>query len=140
MCRSHGQEKITGRFPRSVLRAKVYQLLTDYAYASLLNGVKVNTFVPDARWFRDWQAEYGLSMRKPNRRYQVPKSVLMERLEIFWLNLLRLRLLMKLLLGYEPQLENFDQSPYHNPQQRSGIARQASSGGQGREGTTHRRQ
>ena len=38
----------------------------------------------------------------------------MERLEIFWLNLFRLRLLMKLLLGYEPQLENFDQSPYHN--------------------------
>ena len=38
----------------------------------------------------------------------------MERLEIFWVNLFRLRLLMLLRLGYEPQLENFDQSPYHN--------------------------
>ena len=85
-----------------MLRAKVNQLLTDYAYASLVNGVKVDMFVPDRRWFRNWEAEYGLSMRKPNRRYQVPKNVLMERPEIFWVNLLRLRLLMKLLLGYEP--------------------------------------
>ena len=109
-----GQKKIMGRFPRSVLRAKVNQLLTDYAYASLVNGVKVDMFVPDRRWFRNWEAEYGLSMRKPNRRYQIPRNVLMERLEIFWVNLFRLRLLMLLRLGYEPQLENFDQSPYHN--------------------------
>ena len=112
--RSARKKKVMGRFPRSVLRAKLTQLLTDYAYAALLNGEKVDTFLPDARWFRHWQDEYGLSMRKANRRYQVPKNVLMERLEIFWLNLFRLRLLMKLLLGYEPQLENFDQSPYHN--------------------------
>lgn len=108
------KRKMMARFPRAVLRAKVTQLLQDYVYAALLNGVKVASFVPDARWFREWENEHGLCMKKANRRYQVPKDVLMERLEIWWLNLFRLRFLMKQILGYEPEMENFDQSPYHN--------------------------
>jgi hypothetical protein len=97
-----------------VLRTKVNQLQEDHAYASLLNGVKVESFVPDAHWFRGWENEFGLSMRKANRKYQVPRHVIKERLEIFWTVLFRLRLFMLLVLGYEPVFDNFDQSPFHN--------------------------
>ena len=112
--RAKRKKKVMARFPRAVLVAKVTQLLQDWAYAALLNGAKVVSCVPDARWFREWENEYGLTMNKPNRRYQVPKDVLMERLQIWWLNLFRLRYLCLLLLGYEPDMENWDQSPYHN--------------------------
>ena len=36
-----------------------------------------------------------------------------ERLHLFWTNLFRVRRLMARSLGYEPVIENFDQSPFH---------------------------
>ena len=68
-----------------------------------------------ARWLNSWAADYGLSLRAPNRRYKAPKNVLQQRLEIEWLNGARVRQLCLCAHGYEPEHENFDQSPYqHN--------------------------
>ena len=111
--RSRGKKHLA-RFPRSVLRLKVYQFLEDLAYACLLNGTRVQTLKPDSWWFRRWEASYGLSMRKANRKYQVPRRVLKERLEIFWVVLFRLRLFIFLEFGYDPRILNFDQSPFHH--------------------------
>ena len=73
-----------------------------------------DTFKPDSWWFRRWEAEYGLSAKKANRKYQVPRSVQKERMELFWTSLFRVRLFILKELGYEPVLLNFDQSPYHH--------------------------
>jgi hypothetical protein len=93
---------------------KVTELLENHAYASLLNGERVRSFKPDSKWFTRWEEEYGLSMRRANRKYQVPRPVLKERLEIFWVKLFRLRLVMQRLLHYDPVILNFDQSPFHH--------------------------
>ena len=62
-----------------------------------------------------WVAtKYGLSMRKPNRKYKVPKAVMAERLEIGWLNVARIRALCLAEFGYDPEIENWDQSPFHH--------------------------
>ncbi len=53
-------------------------------------------------------------MRKPNRKYKVPKAVMAERLEIGWLNVARVRALCLATHGYDPEIENWDQSPFHN--------------------------
>ena len=53
-------------------------------------------------------------MRLANRKYQVPRHVLKERLEVFWVNLFRLRQLIQLKFGYDPLIMNFDQSPFHH--------------------------
>jgi hypothetical protein len=98
----------------SVLKNKVLQFLEDFAYSSLLNGIVVRSFVPDSHWFGRWEEDFGLSMRRANRKYQVPRPVLKERLEIFWVNLFRIRLLMLLVFGYDPLIQNFDQSPFHH--------------------------
>ena len=111
--RSQGK-KCLARFPRHILKAKVMQFLEDHAYASLLNGVKVQTFQPTSHWFKLWEDDYGLSMRKANRKYEVPRAVLKQRLEIGWTNVHRLRKFCILVNGYDPIIENFDQSPYHN--------------------------
>ena len=111
--RSRGKKHLA-RFPASVLYLKIKQLLEEYAHASLLNGKPVETFVPDCWWLKRWLEEYGLSLKKANRKYQVPRAVVKERLEIFNVNLFRLRLFCLRHLGYEPAMFNFDQSPFHN--------------------------
>ena len=54
-----------------------------------------------------------MSMRRANRKYAVPRAVQKERLEIGWVNLFRLRLFILLAFGYDPEILNFDQSPFH---------------------------
>lgn len=111
--RSRGKKHLA-RFPRSILRLKVQQFIQEYTYACLLNGEPVVTFKADSWWFKRWQEEYGLSMRKANRKYAVPRAVVKERMEIFWVVLFRVRLLIYLSFGYEALILNFDQSPYHH--------------------------
>lgn len=111
--RSRGKKHLA-RFPRSILVLKVNQLLQEMAYACLLNGRPVQCFKPDSWWFKRWEEEYGLSMRQANRKYAVPRNVLKERLEIFWVVLFRLRYLILLVFGYDPLLLNWDQSPFHH--------------------------
>ena len=108
------RKKNLARFPRSILLVKVWQLQTEYAHASLLSGVKVRCFQPNYWWLSRWQEEYGLSLRKANRKYAVPRAVQKERLELFWVSLFRIRLFIRLKFGYELAIFNFDQSPYHH--------------------------
>ena len=88
--------------------------MIDYCNESLVRGIKPKTFQPTARWFSGWQREYGLNMRKPNRKYKVPKWVMAERLQIGWLNVARVRALCLAIFGYDPEIENLDQSPFHH--------------------------
>ena len=64
--RSRGLKKNQARFPRSIVKYKVYQQLQEHAAASILNGQPVQTFRPSCWWFRRWEEEYGLSMRLAN--------------------------------------------------------------------------
>ena len=111
--RSRGKKHLA-RFPRDIIIAKVTQLLEESAYASLLNGERVGTFKPDSWWLARWAEDYGLSMRKANRKFQVPRAVLKERIEIFWTNLFNMRLFIQRSFGYDPMILNFDQSPFHH--------------------------
>ena len=45
-----------------------------------------------------------MPLRRPNRRYKVPKAVLAERLEIGWLIVLRVRAAIEALKGVRPAL------------------------------------
>ena len=112
--RSRGLKKNLARFPRSILRAKSTQLLQEHAYACIQNGVPVKTINPNSHWFAEWQEDYGLSLRKANRKFAVPRHVLKERLELFWVPLFRMRKLEVRALGCDPLMLNFDQSPYHH--------------------------
>ena len=61
-----------------------------------------------------WEIEYGLSMRAPIQKFKVSKPLLEERLTIWWLNLARVRALCEAAFGYDPEIENWDQSPFHH--------------------------
>ena len=53
-------------------------------------------------------------MRRPNRKYKCSKQLLAQRLQRFWITVFRVRLLCLLACGYDPDMENFDQTPYHH--------------------------
>ena len=74
---------------------------------------QVIVFDPDCRWFDRWLDDYGLCERAPNRQYKVPQAVLNERLEIGWLNIAKIRQLCICAFDYDPDMENWDQSPFH---------------------------
>ena len=57
--------------------------------------------------------EYRISSRKPNRKFKVPRWALSERLEIFGLSFIRIRTMISLHFGYDPDCRDIDQSPFH---------------------------
>ena len=112
--RSCGRNKCLARYTRHLVRQKAQQLLQDYCAQCLIRGVVAVGVKLTARWFTNWEADHGLSMKKPNRKYKVPKAIMAERLEIGWCNGARVRALCLAVHGYEPEMENWDQSPFHN--------------------------
>ena len=113
ICRSRGAHKCIGRFPKSMLNAKLRQLLTDYCHEMLVRGIRPRVFNITSKWHRGWESEYGVTMKAPTRKYKVPAHVLEERCEIGWLNAFRVRAACEAIHGYDPEMENFDQSPFH---------------------------
>ena len=108
------REKCLARFTSALIKQKAIQLLADHVSASLVRGVPVRSCSLNSHWFACWRQEYGLSMKRPNRKYKVPRSVLAERLEIGWLNVYRVRAAVAAVHGYDPAMENWDQSPFHH--------------------------
>ena len=65
------------------------------------------------RWLNRLLATYRIASRRPNRKFKVPRAILMQRLEIFWIVTAKLRTLVMLHFGYDPTFKNIDQSPSH---------------------------
>ena len=54
-----------------------------------------------------------MSFRKPSKKWNVPRAVLLERLKTTWLNVIRVRHLAVRATGSDLVMFNFDQSPFH---------------------------
>ena len=106
--------KCLARFTRSLVKTKAQQLLQLYCHECLVHGAKAVGVDLRSRWFRAWEAENGLNMKVPNRKYKVPRAVMAEQLEIGWLNAVRVRALCQAIHGYELEMENWDQCLFRN--------------------------
>jgi hypothetical protein len=104
---------VLARIPRTVLELKAKQQVQEYVLQTLTAGGVPKPPMVAGKWLRDWEIEYRVSLRRPNRKYKVPKKVLEERLQVFWLNLARIRTLAQLVLGHDLECINLDQSPFH---------------------------
>ena len=111
--RSGGGRECLARSIRQLVRQKARQLLQDYCFQSLLQGKSAVGVQLRGRWFTELEVEYGLSMRDANRKYNVPKAVTAERLEIGWCKGARVRAMCFEMFGYEPEMEKCDQSFFH---------------------------
>ena len=84
ICRSRGLIKCIGRFPRSLLKAKLQEILAEYCHSQLVNGFSPTPFQITPKWFAGWENEFGLALKHPNRKFKVPLAVMEERCEIGW--------------------------------------------------------
>ena len=117
------RRKCQARFPRCIMKAKASQLLENYVAECLINGVRPHTVQLTSKWFKQFERDYNLSMRAPNRKFKVPKAVLDERMDHWWRILFRLRALAIEVLGYDLEMENFDQSHYYRNESGSSNAK-----------------
>jgi hypothetical protein len=76
-------------------------------------GLEANAFVITSGWLKGFRQEYRISLRKPNQRWKVSRSVFVERIRILMLNFCRVRAIIYLLRGYWAQCDNFDQKPMY---------------------------
>ena len=106
--------KMLARFSQSLLLTKAKQLVAEYCVESMKRGIKPKVPQLRPRWWTKWRRSHGLSMRKPNRKYKIPKWLLQSRFETMVLNVARVRAAAEELLGYDPHILNWDQSPFHH--------------------------
>ena len=64
-------------------------------------------------WIKGWENEFGISLRKPYKRFSINKSDLIERLQDYLRNIWTLRLFFIEKYGVNPPIINGDQMPLH---------------------------
>ena len=107
------KRSIAGRLLPSVVRNKAQALLSDYIEEHAKLGLQCDAPKIDADWVTRWRHEYNICFRIPNRKWKVPRAVLLERLGITWENTYRVRQLALRVLGYDLPADNMDQSLSH---------------------------
>ena len=107
------KRSVRGRIPTAFMLQKASTLVEEYVAACLRQGIQAKAPVISYHWLRLWRLEYGVSFRKPNRKWKVAGAVLAERLRITWENVYRVRQLAIRVLGYDLDQDNLDQSPFH---------------------------
>ena len=65
------------------------------------------------QWVKEWEQEYGVSLRKPNKKYSVKKEDLVERAQDYLKNFWRVRRFFIEKYGVDPPVINGDQMPLH---------------------------
>ena len=71
--------------------------------------------VIDHNWLSRWKRDKGVCFRKPNLRFKVSKSVLLQRVKATWLNILRVRAFAVRVLGRDlvDSFYGIDETPIH---------------------------
>ncbi len=107
------KRSVKGRLPAVVVLTKAKLLMEEFVAEHLRRGRVAQAGVITSAWLTRWKRQYGVSLRQPNRKWKVARPVLKDRLRIGWSNILRVRKLIALVHGYDPVVEDFDQSPFH---------------------------
>ncbi len=107
------KRSVKGRISPAVITVKARGLMQEHIEEHLRRGMQAKAAVVNSSWVFRWRREYGVSFRLPNRKWKVSRSVLKQRLQIGWLNIIRVRRLAQLALHYDMVVEDFDQSPFH---------------------------
>ncbi|MCP3916844.1 MAG: hypothetical protein GY711_14935 [bacterium] len=109
---------VKGRLPPSVVLTQASALAAEITADRVAFGEEPAAVAADMprinqQWLHAWRREHRISLRRPNRKWKVPRWVLMERLHTTWLNVVRVRHFCRLQWGQDPPLWNLDQSPFY---------------------------
>ena len=100
--------RIMCRLPKKVLLVKALMLQQEYCAECLTRGIEPDHVHINGTWLREWLVENRLTSRKPNRKFKVPRRVLLERLAIFWTSVVKVRTMVMEHFGYDRDIRNID--------------------------------
>ena len=104
-------ESLKGRLPRRLFKLKANQLYGDWLMNNPTPEKEMLKF--GNHWIKDWENEYGISLRKPNKRFSISKEDLVERLEDYLKNIWTIRKFFLDKYNVDPPIINGDQMPLH---------------------------
>ena len=105
------RETLKRRLSRRLFKLKAQQLYTDWLaqnHVPLSDQLKFGN-----TWIQGWEEEYGVSLRKPNKRYSIKKVGLVERLSDYPKNVWQIRSFFIEKYNVDPPTINGDQMPLH---------------------------
>ena len=105
------RETLKAQLPQRIFKMKASQLYEEWL---IQNPVPENERLKFSnQWIKEWQQEYGISLRKPNKKYSIKKEDLVERLQDYLRNVWRVRRFFIEKYGIDPPVINGDQMPLH---------------------------
>lgn len=109
------RQSVQGRLPVAVVMAQADLLVSQYTKSMLAAGRVPRAPKITRGWVWSWRKAYGVSFRKPNRRFKLTRKALLVRLKIFWLNNIRVRHFARLTLKVDVgrHVDNCDQKGWY---------------------------
>ena len=104
---------VKGRIPLRLLQAQAERLRKEYIATCVRLGQTAHIPVLSHAWFLRFRSKHRISLRLPNKRWKVPMPVFKERVRILWCNIIRIRHAILLIFGYDPDVDGWDQKPFH---------------------------
>ena len=106
---------VKGRIPQKLVLGKARILAKEYVEVCIAAGDVPACPKITRAWLAGWKRQYRVSFRKPNRRYKLSRRGCKLRLEIFWMNNIRVRHFAKKMLGIDPgaHCDGADQKGWH---------------------------
>ena len=105
------RETLKGRLPQRLFKLKAKQLFGIWLEQNEVEEKDKLKF--SNCWIKGWEREYGISLRKPNKRYSIKKSDLVERLQDYLKNIWTIGRFFIEKYGVDPPIINGDQMPLH---------------------------
>jgi hypothetical protein len=104
---------VAGRFPPKLLMVKARSMCSELLTEMKRTGQYIALPKIDKHWLRRWKLEYGVCLRKPNRKYKVSLNVCRGRLRSMWLSCIRIRALARCVFSRDLTIEGIDQKGIH---------------------------
>ena len=105
------REPLKGRLPRTMFKLKANELHDEWLRENPTPESERLKF--GNQWIKMWGKEYGISLRKPNKRYSIKKKDLIERLQDYLKNVWSIWRYFIEKYGVDLPIINGDQMPLH---------------------------
>ena len=102
-----------GRLPRKLFIAKAKELYANWLKRQPEPIPEKDRLQFSKSWVKSWMSEYGVSLKKPNKRYAIKQEDRIERLLEYLKNVMRVRYFFLENYKVDPPLINGDQMPLH---------------------------
>ena len=107
------RSKIAGRIRSRFVMSQARSILGAMCLGNVAGDVVPDPPKLDRKWLQKWRLRWGVSLKKPSKKYKVKRSVLKARLLIYWSNLFAVRWFFWKRFGVDLMQEQYDQKGVH---------------------------